>query len=113
MSGSGLLSGASRGSGIVLLLAALLVPATLAEHGNRDRETVPELAALVAPGAIPESPPERDTAGGPLLLLVAAGVVEGAVELPEPADARAAFGAADRLGSAAVPPYPPPPPRRA
>lgn len=97
----------------MLLLAALLVPALFAGHGNGGSVSGPEAASLVAPDAAREWPPERDTAGGPLLLLVPAGVVDRAVELPKPSAARAAFRAADRLSGAAVLPFPPPPPRRA
>lgn len=97
----------------MLLLAALLVPALLAGDGNGSAASGPEVAVLVAPDATRETPPERDTAGSPLLLLIPAGVVDHATGLPEPSDARAAFRAADRLIGAAVLPFPPPPPRRA
>lgn len=97
----------------MLLLAALLVPALQAGNGNGSAGSGPEVAALVAPDANRETLPERETAGGPLLLLVPAGVVDCAAELPEPSDARAALRAADRLRGAAVLPFPPPPPRRA
>jgi hypothetical protein len=113
VSGSGLLAGASRSSGVVLLLAALLLPALSAWPGAGASAGGREVAALLAPDAAQEMPSERDTAGGPFLLLVPAGVVGRAADLPEPLETRAAFRAADRLGGAAVLASPPPPPRRA
>jgi hypothetical protein len=113
VSGSGLLAGASRSSGVVLLLAVLLVPVLSAGPGGEAAASGREVALLLAPDAAREVPSEGDAAADPLLLLVPAGVVDRAVELPEPSDARAALRAADRLGGAAVLPFPPPPPRRA
>lgn len=113
MSDSGLFTGRTLRFGVPLLVLVLLVPAIFAGAGESRTVRGPIEIVLVAPAATQEMPSDRDTTGAPLLLLVPAGVVDSAFELPAPLEARLELREADRLGRTAVRPFPPPPPRRA
>lgn len=104
---------AARRTGVALLLAALVLPALFVGLGEAPRDAGPERAVLVARDATSEVPSDCDQASAPLVLLLAAGVVGPAFELPEPVSALLGAREADRLSGDAALSFPPPPPRQA
>ena len=100
-----------RLAGVVLLLAALLVPVCVAGAGEPERAHGPEESALVSPGAQSDAPAETDTASAPLGVQSPAGLPGEAVTLPEPAWTRLAPGDIDRTSGDAFRAFLAPPPR--
>lgn len=100
-----------RLAGVVLLLAALLVPVCVAGAGEPERAPGREECALVSPGAPSDAPAETDTASAPLGVLSPAGLPGEAVTLPEPSWTPLAPGGVDRPSGDAFRAFLAPPPR--